>query len=289
MLRRRQQAATTAAADPTDAYKKAMESAATEQSPLLASDGPESNAAGEQHPTTMTWSHRNKWILYAVASGACAALNGVMAKLTTTELTSSFSQSIARVLGMSAVEGIVEAVLRAGFFGLNLVFNGVMWTLFTQALAKGNSTTQVSIMNTSSNFVLTALLGLVIFSESLPPLWWLGASMLVAGNVIIGRKDESSPSGAAASSNGAEYEAIPQVDVVLPAEDKDDEDIPELEQLIVRPAALSPTIFSTLLPGLVSGTGTFIPPPLEPPGALHRDVLKIPGRDNPCVNGGNGE
>lgn len=64
-----------------------------------------------------------------------------------------------------------------------------MWTLFTQALAKGNSTTQVSIMNTSTNFMITALLGFIIFSESLPPLWWLGASMLVAGNVIIGRKD----------------------------------------------------------------------------------------------------
>lgn len=73
-----------------------------------------------------------------------------------------------------------------------------MWTLFTQALAKGNSTTQVSIMNTSTNFMITALLGFVIFSESLPPLWWLGASMLVAGNVIIGRKD--------AGGDGAEQE-----------------------------------------------------------------------------------
>lgn len=66
-----------------------------------------------------------------------------------------------------------------------------MWTLFTTALARGNSTTQVSIMNTSSNFVLTAALGFLIFSEALPPLWWLGASMIVAGNVIIGRKDEA--------------------------------------------------------------------------------------------------
>ena len=65
-----------------------------------------------------------------------------------------------------------------------------MWTLFTQALAKGHSTTQVSIMNTSTNFMVTALLGLVVFAESLPPLWWLGAAMLVAGNVIIGRKSE---------------------------------------------------------------------------------------------------
>lgn len=65
-----------------------------------------------------------------------------------------------------------------------------MWTLFTRALKAGHSATQVSIINTSANFLLTALLGLVIFSESLPPLWWAGAALLVAGNVIIGRKDE---------------------------------------------------------------------------------------------------
>jgi hypothetical protein len=65
-----------------------------------------------------------------------------------------------------------------------------MWTLFTKALASGTSTTQVSIINTSSNFMITAILGFIIFSESLPPLWWLGAAMLVAGNVIIGRREE---------------------------------------------------------------------------------------------------
>lgn len=76
------------------------------------------------------------------------------------------------------------------FFGLNLIFNGVMWTLFTKALARGTSTTQVSIINTSSNFMITAILGFFIFTESLPPLWWVGAAMLVAGNVIIGRREE---------------------------------------------------------------------------------------------------
>lgn len=76
------------------------------------------------------------------------------------------------------------------FFGLNLIFNGIMWALFTKALARGTSTTQVSILNTSSNFMITAILGWMIFSESLPPLWFVGAALLVAGNVIIGRREE---------------------------------------------------------------------------------------------------
>lgn len=76
------------------------------------------------------------------------------------------------------------------FFALNLIFNGIMWTLFTKALTAGTSTTQVSIINTSANFMVTAVLSFFIFTESLPPLWWLGATLLVAGNVIIGRREE---------------------------------------------------------------------------------------------------
>ncbi|KAK4223767.1 hypothetical protein QBC38DRAFT_38855 [Podospora fimiseda] len=144
-----------------------------------------------------SWAQRNQWIVFALASGACAAFNGVFAKLTTTELTTTLSLGIATLLGLEKAEKAVEIAVRGMFFGLNLIFNGVMWTLFTKALAKGNSTTQVSIMNTSFNFFITAILGFVIFSESLPPLWWLGASMLVVGNVIIGAKDESTKENAA--------------------------------------------------------------------------------------------
>lgn len=52
-------------------------------------------------------------------------------------------------------------------------------------------------MNTSTNFVFTALLGFFIFSEALPPVWWVGAAMLVAGNVIVGRKDDTKDSAGA--------------------------------------------------------------------------------------------
>lgn len=86
-----------------------------------------------------------------------------------------------------------------------------MWSLFTTALARGTSTTQVSIMNTSTNFIFTALLGFAIFSESLPPMWWGGAILLVAGSVITGRKDEDVAATAAEGSSG-EYAAVSQGD-----------------------------------------------------------------------------
>ncbi len=90
-----------------------------------------------------------------------------------------------------------------------MLFNAIMWTLFTRALTLSSSTVRVSVINTSANFVVTALLGGGVFGEELPGmisvmlivrvddadwdvgLWWLGAGLLVTGSVIIGRRDES--------------------------------------------------------------------------------------------------
>lgn len=77
------------------------------------------------------------------------------------------------------------------FFALNLLFNGIMWGLFTRALTNSSSTVRVSIINTSANFIITAFLSALVFSESLPPLWWVGATMLVTGSVIIGMREET--------------------------------------------------------------------------------------------------
>lgn len=51
---------------------------------------------------------------------------------------------------------------------MNLAFNAVMWGLFTRALTLASSTVRVSVINTSANFVVTAVLGAIIFRESLP-------------------------------------------------------------------------------------------------------------------------
>ena len=70
-----------------------------------------------------------------------------------------------------------------------------MWGLFTRALTLATSTTRVSVINTSSNFLVTAVLSALIFYEALPSLWWLGAAFLVSGSVIIGHRDEDGKRG----------------------------------------------------------------------------------------------
>lgn len=181
----------------------------------------------------------------------------LMRPRTTTELTTTISTKIANLLHLSVQEGLVEVVVR-GVSRIQAPFlksrisrviallraqpylqrhrksphSGIshtrsqtqMWTLFTTALARGTSTTQVSIMNTSTNFMMTAFLGFAIFGESLPPMWWAGAALLVAGNVIVGRKDETKD----ASAEGGYVPVPANEDELGRSKDDDDEDIVDL-------------------------------------------------------------
>lgn len=61
-----------------------------------------------------------------------------------------------------------------------------MWAFFTRALTAGPSTTKVSVTNTTSNFLITALLGLVVFGEVVGGWFWLGAVMMAFGCVLVG-------------------------------------------------------------------------------------------------------
>ena len=153
------------------------------------------------------------WLPIAAASGACAAFNGVFAKLTTTSLTSSWASHISLALHLSADNKPVALLLRAFFFSLNLAFNALMWTLFTMALTRATSTTRVSLINTSFNFLLTALSGWMVFGEKLPGLWWVGAMGLVVGNVVIGRRDEGANADGGIKEEAVTLQEDPQSDL----------------------------------------------------------------------------
>jgi drug/metabolite transporter (DMT)-like permease len=73
--------------------------------------------------------------------------------------------------------------------GLNILCNIIMWALFTRALTAGPSTTKVSITNTASNFLATALLGMLVFREAVGGLWWVGAGMMGAGCILVGMRE----------------------------------------------------------------------------------------------------
>lgn len=55
---------------------------------------------------------QTQWLFYAIASGGCAALNGVFAKLTTTQLTTTWATAISHLIGMSGPSRFVELLVR---------------------------------------------------------------------------------------------------------------------------------------------------------------------------------
>lgn len=122
-------------------------------------------------------------------------------------MTSSLASHVATFLGLSPSNTAVDVSVRGFFFGMNLLFNALMWALFTAALTRGDSTTRVSIINVSANFIITAVLGAAIFGERLPPLWWVGAGLLAVGNVVIGRREEGAKPGGSVGLDESREEA----------------------------------------------------------------------------------
>lgn len=128
----------------------------------------------------------------------------LIASSTTTSQTAYWAQSAARILHTPSSSRPLEYAIRALFFILNMTFNGVMWGLFTRALALSPSAIRVNVINTASNFLITAFMGYLIFQEHLPPLWFLGAGMLVAGSVIIGGRDDGQASNTSEHNDSSE-------------------------------------------------------------------------------------
>lgn len=81
---------------------------------------------------------------------------------------------------------LLELTIRIFFLSLNVLSNVTMWALFTRALTAGPSTTKVSITNTASNFLVTAVLGMAVFGEVVGGLWWVGAGLMGGGCVLVG-------------------------------------------------------------------------------------------------------
>ncbi|CAG7941959.1 unnamed protein product [Penicillium salamii] len=133
-------------------------------------------------------SSASPWVILAITSGTFAALNGVFAKLTTDNHTTAFAHSIAHLFGLES-SPFIEMLVRGACLGLNVLCNIIMWALFTRALTAGPSTTKVSITNTASNFLATAVLGMVVFQEAVGGLWWLGAGMMGAGCILVGMRE----------------------------------------------------------------------------------------------------
>lgn len=108
------------------------------------------NTRKEKKEAMTSHSNTPQWLIYALSSGFCAALNGVFAKLTTTQLTSTWATAISTALGGGGEEEggkfviIVEGLVR----GVSYLFSLFSFVLF---LFLKFNISDLQILNSSSS------------------------------------------------------------------------------------------------------------------------------------------
>lgn len=98
----------------------------------------------------------------------------------------------------------IASVSRLVFLGLIALSNVVMWGLFTWSLSLAPSSALATVVNSAANLLFTvcrefrltsllfsvdkqAILGHLVFAEPLSLQWYLGASLLLVGVLVLQR------------------------------------------------------------------------------------------------------
>lgn len=128
---------------------------------------------------------------YSVCSGCLAALASVLGKLAFTpgpELLKLIDLNafapFRPLVNLTAIKDYL-LVINVTCFILMVLTNGLMWTTFTKALAMSAATIEATVVNTASNFIVTAFLGITLFGELIGLVWCLGSIMILIGLVCV--------------------------------------------------------------------------------------------------------
>ncbi|CAO3616185.1 unnamed protein product [Cunninghamella blakesleeana] len=135
------------------------------------------------------------FIPLALLSGFFAALSSTFAKLFTDEKTAGFVNILLKYFPtflqlLNIDEQVLLLITRVICFILIFGCNSIMWTLFTKALNLAPSSVQVTTVNGAMNLSTSAILGFLVFGEPLALRWWIGASFILAGTIMISQSQK---------------------------------------------------------------------------------------------------
>lgn len=132
------------------------------------------------------------FFLYASIAGACGALSGSMGKLAVaTEGVPALSQRLLNGLQLDLAPAFqavlvtyMPLLLRVLCFVANALLTGQMWRYYIKALALG-PTPVCSILNTGTNFAVSAFVGITLFGEDVNLMWACGAVLVLVGLALV--------------------------------------------------------------------------------------------------------
>ncbi|KAJ2793435.1 Transmembrane protein 42, partial [Coemansia helicoidea] len=111
-----------------------------------------------RQPAAAGWRVAAPSALFAALAGLFAALGSVGAKLTVGLDADPLVQAVCGALPGASAQAVAGAA-RALFAGATGVCNVLMWLFFTKALRHSDSTPRVMMLQTASNFAVTAACG----------------------------------------------------------------------------------------------------------------------------------
>lgn len=134
-------------------------------------------------------------VLMSIASGALAAIAAGLGKVALSSNSTApkiISENCDWVLetytGFGAnhyhCDVVVPIIVRLLVFLLMMYLNALMLSLFLKALGMHGSL-DVVVLNSSINFVLTGLIGQLVFGESVSRYWAVGITLIAIGIALI--------------------------------------------------------------------------------------------------------
>ena len=122
--------------------------------------------------TPFFFSENRSMVFFAAVAGMFAAISGVLGKLSVTP------------------DLELPWLLRMIFFALNPYCTVQMWRYYLKALSVA-PTPKCQIINAGTNFAVSAILGIVIFSETTNAMWMCGAALVAIGLAVIATNDDA--------------------------------------------------------------------------------------------------
>lgn len=138
------------------------------------------------------------FIFYASLAGCCGALSGVVGKMAVAStsviefakfigwIDSNYSPNSQNEANNSNGDLVTWLLLflRVVFFIFNAVFTAQMWRYYVKSLSLG-PTAVCQIINTGTNFAVSAIIGITFFGERVNAMWAFGALLVVIGLALV--------------------------------------------------------------------------------------------------------
>ncbi|XP_065338627.1 transmembrane protein 42 [Cloeon dipterum] len=124
---------------------------------------------------------------FAFIAGISAALGSVFGKLSgSPELLEVVPKLFiyADTQNLDLIEYLIF-IVQGICFALMIFCNASVWSFYVRALQSSNSSLPATVVSTATNYIVSAIFGIILFGEATGFLWWTGTCLVIIGLALI--------------------------------------------------------------------------------------------------------